>query len=51
VTTISSRFVWASAVYIVTIAGPTSRVAPKLDKAAELITNVCKLLEGNHRPE
>ena len=45
VTTLSARFMWTSAVYIVTIAGPTSRIAPKLEKAAELITNVCKSLE------
>jgi len=44
VTTLSARFDWASATYIVTIAGPTSRVAPKLDKAAELVVNVCRLL-------
>jgi DNA-binding IclR family transcriptional regulator len=51
VTTISSRFVWTSAVYIVTVAGPTSRVLPKLDKAADLLTNVCKLLESPARLE
>ena len=50
VTTISARFVWTSAVYIVTIAGPTSRLAPKLTKAVELLTNVCKLLESPSRP-
>jgi DNA-binding IclR family transcriptional regulator len=44
VTTISARFRWTSSTYIVTVAGPTSRVAPKLEKAAELITNVCNLL-------
>jgi DNA-binding IclR family transcriptional regulator len=50
VTTISDRFVWTSSLYIVTIAGPTSRVAPKLAKAAELITNVCSLLGSSNRP-
>jgi DNA-binding IclR family transcriptional regulator len=49
VTTLSARFVWTSAVYIVTVAGPTSRIAPKLEKATELITNVCKLLETPNR--
>ncbi len=44
VTTISARFRWTSSIYIVTVAGPTSRVAPKLEKAAQLITNVCNLL-------
>jgi DNA-binding IclR family transcriptional regulator len=43
-TTISARFVWTSSIYIVTVAGPSSRVAPKLERAAELIVGVCKLL-------
>jgi DNA-binding IclR family transcriptional regulator len=46
VTTLSARFMWASALYIVTIAGPTSRVVPQLAKAAELLTSACKLLEA-----
>jgi DNA-binding IclR family transcriptional regulator len=49
VTTISARFVWTSAIYIVTIAGPTSRVLPKLDKATELLTKVCRILESPQR--
>jgi DNA-binding IclR family transcriptional regulator len=49
VTTISARFLWTSSIYIVTVAGPTSRVAPKLDKAAELLTNVCNLLGTSSR--
>jgi len=43
-TTISARFVWTSSIYIVTVAGPTSRVAPKLERAAELIVGVCNML-------
>jgi DNA-binding IclR family transcriptional regulator len=46
VTTLSARFVWTSATYIVTIAGPTSRLGTKLTKAAELLTGACKLLEA-----
>jgi len=46
VTTLSARFAWTSAVYIVTIAGPSSRLAPKLAKAADLLISVCKLLES-----
>jgi DNA-binding IclR family transcriptional regulator len=46
VTTLSARFVWTSAIYIVTIAGPTSRLGTKLTKAAELLTSACKLLEA-----
>jgi len=49
VTTISARFLWTSSIYIVTIAGPTSRVVPKLEKAAELLTNVCNLLGTSSR--
>jgi IclR family transcriptional regulator, acetate operon repressor len=50
VTTLSARFLWTSAVYIVTIAGPTARVEPKVEKAAELLTNVCRLLDTSPRP-
>jgi len=46
VTTISARFAWASAIYIVTIAGPSSRMAPQLAKAAEALTGVCRQLEA-----
>lgn len=49
VTTLSARFVWISAVYILTIAGPTSRMAAKLETAAELLGSVCKLLELSPR--
>jgi DNA-binding IclR family transcriptional regulator len=50
VTTISARFMWTSAVYIVTVAGPTSRIGSKIERAAELLTNVCRLLETSPRP-
>ena len=50
VTTISARFMWTSALYIVTIAGPSSRLAPALAKAAELLIGVCRLLESGPRP-
>lgn len=46
VTTLSARFVWTSTVYIVTIAGPTSRVEPQLDLAAALLVDVCRQLEA-----
>jgi DNA-binding IclR family transcriptional regulator len=51
VTTLSARFVWASAVYIVTIAGPSSRLLPQLAKAAEQLTSVCRQLEAPTRAE
>jgi DNA-binding IclR family transcriptional regulator len=47
VTTLSARFMWISAVYVVTIAGPTTRMAGKLEDAANLLTQVCKLLEAS----
>jgi DNA-binding IclR family transcriptional regulator len=49
VTTVSARFMWTSASYIVTVAGPTSRLAPKLAKAADLLVGACKLLEAPPR--
>jgi len=45
VTTLSACFRWNTAVYIVTVAGPASRLDARLDHAAGLVTNVCKLLE------
>jgi DNA-binding IclR family transcriptional regulator len=45
VTTLSARFNWMSAVYIVTIAGPTSRMDRKLDLAAGSLLDTCKRLE------
>jgi len=45
VTTISASFRWNSAVYIVTVAGPSARIEPRLEQATGLITNVCRLLE------
>jgi DNA-binding IclR family transcriptional regulator len=45
VTTLSSLFRWNDAAYIVTIAGPSTRLDPHLERAVELVTNVCTLLE------
>jgi DNA-binding IclR family transcriptional regulator len=45
VTTISAPFRWSNAVYLVTIAGPSPRIEPRLEEATGLITNVCKMLE------
>jgi DNA-binding IclR family transcriptional regulator len=45
VTTLSAPFRWNSAVYIVTVAGPTARITPRLEQAGGLITNVCQMLE------
>jgi len=45
VTTISASFRWNASVYVVTIAGPSSRLAQKLAAAARLLTDVCSRLE------
>jgi DNA-binding IclR family transcriptional regulator len=45
VTTISAPFRWNNAVYRVTVAGPSARLAPRLHQASGLITNVCRMLE------
>jgi DNA-binding IclR family transcriptional regulator len=45
VTTLSVPFRWNAAVYIVTIAGPSSRLDQRLEKAASLLTNCCVKLE------
>jgi DNA-binding IclR family transcriptional regulator len=43
-TTVSSLFRWQGADYIVTAAGPTSRMASKLEQATKLVMNACKAL-------
>jgi len=45
VTTASASFRWNASVYIVTIAGPSSRLVQKLAAAASLLTDVCSRLE------
>jgi DNA-binding IclR family transcriptional regulator len=44
VTTLSAPFRWSTAVYIVTVAGPSSRLDDRLDQAARLITNASAAL-------
>jgi DNA-binding IclR family transcriptional regulator len=44
VTTISARFTWIASLYIVTIAGPSMRMAPKLEQSASLLQATCKTL-------
>jgi DNA-binding IclR family transcriptional regulator len=43
-TTVSSLFRWHSANYIVTVAGPTSRMAGKLEQAIRLVREACRTL-------
>jgi DNA-binding IclR family transcriptional regulator len=45
-TTVSARFRWNGADYIVTIAGPSSRMAGKLDQAIKLALETCHTLGG-----
>jgi DNA-binding IclR family transcriptional regulator len=46
-TTLSSSFAWNGATYIVTIAGPSARVEPKLQRAAERLMVACRRLDGS----
>ncbi len=46
VTTVSSRFAWASGMFVVTIAGPTSRLNPKLEAAIGLLMRACRSLQS-----
>jgi DNA-binding IclR family transcriptional regulator len=45
VTTLSSPFAWNGSTYIITIAGPTSRIEPRLERMAKLLIDSCKHLE------
>jgi DNA-binding IclR family transcriptional regulator len=45
VMTLSSAFAWNGLTYIVTIAGPASRIEPRLDWMAGLLVDACRRLE------
>lgn len=45
VVTLSAPFVWNTAVYIVTIAGPKARLEPQLEMAAQKLIEACRSLE------
>jgi DNA-binding IclR family transcriptional regulator len=45
VTTLSSPFTWNGSAYIITIAGPTSRIEPRLERMAKLLIDTCRQLE------
>lgn len=49
VTTLSSPFAWNGAAFIVTIAGPTSRLKPRLEWAAAALVEACERLK--RRPD
>lgn len=43
--TLSARFHWRDAVYVLTIAGPISRIASKRDAAVKLLLEACRKLD------
>lgn len=45
VTTVSANFTWNAAIYIVTVAGPSSRLDRRLEEAVSLLKDACTLLE------
>jgi IclR family transcriptional regulator, acetate operon repressor len=45
VTTASATFRWNFSVFIVTVAGPSSRIEPKLDTIVKLLTSTCHRLQ------
>jgi DNA-binding IclR family transcriptional regulator len=45
-TTLSSLFEWNGSAYIVTIAGPSARILPRLPHAAEKLLAACRKLDG-----
>lgn len=45
VTTISAPFRWNEAIYVVTVAAPSARLAARLDQVAGMLTNICRMLE------
>jgi DNA-binding IclR family transcriptional regulator len=45
VITLSALFDWNGAKYIVTIAGPTARIEPRLNQMSELLMQACRRLE------
>jgi DNA-binding IclR family transcriptional regulator len=49
VTTLSASFRWAAAVYLVTIAGPSLRLAQKLEQAAGLVVTTSRMLGSSAR--
>jgi IclR family transcriptional regulator, acetate operon repressor len=46
-TTVSARFVWNGATYVVTIAGPSTRMEPKLERATDLLLATCRKLDAS----
>jgi DNA-binding IclR family transcriptional regulator len=50
VITLSAPFVWNTAVYVVTIAGPKARLEPKLETAVMQLIDACRSLEMRPPP-
>jgi DNA-binding IclR family transcriptional regulator len=45
VTTLTAPFRWRNALFLVTIAGPTGRIGPRIAWVAQLLLDVCRRLE------
>lgn len=45
-TTVSARFTWNRTSFVVTVAGPTFRMEPKLDQVVERLLQTCRALEA-----
>lgn len=43
--TLSARFLWGGSVYVLTIAGPISRIAGKREEAVKLLLEACRKLD------
>jgi DNA-binding IclR family transcriptional regulator len=48
-TALSASFIWNNSTYVVTIAGPTARMEPKLKRAADRLMNTCRQLDDSLR--
>ena len=51
VTTLSAVFNWQQSLYLVTIAGPSPRIEPKITWASHLLMDVCKRLQMQGEPD
>ena len=50
VTTLSAPFRWRDALFLVTVAGPTTRIEPQIASAAQQVLEVCRQLEMHQDP-
>ena len=45
-TTVSARFTWNRTNFVITVAGPTFRMEPKLDRVVSRLLEICRALEA-----